>query len=299
MSKISIQQLASQIPDDLLGDDLQVKLSFVRLLFETISNELSSGNEVSVKGLGRFLLTGNENEPVSFEPEKSFAESVNAPFAGFMPEPLSPEVTEEMLSQFDIPVEEPVDITQEDIAGQEDDSAVPETSVVEEEPVVDKSQPIVDDPVSIEPEVAVTQEEVEDSVTEITPEPEPVSAQDPVEEVCEAQESVIEEVFEQESEPFELKNEEPHIAENEIDVETEENEDNSDNDSVAETSSSGFSTGFLIGLITGLAVGAIAFLLYVMLYVNRSTPTSSDGYDDEDEEYVVEESTSSDSLSVF
>ena len=104
MSKISIQQLASQIPDDLLGDDLQVKLSFVRLLFETISNELSSGNEVSVKGLGRFLLTGNENEPVSFEPEKSFAESVNAPFAGFMPEPLSPEVTEEMLSQFDIPV---------------------------------------------------------------------------------------------------------------------------------------------------------------------------------------------------
>ncbi|MBD5308005.1 MAG: hypothetical protein HDS15_01815 [Bacteroides sp.] len=299
MSKISIQQLASQIPDDLLGDDLQVKLSFVRLLFETISNELSSGNEVSVKGLGRFLLTGNENEPVSFEPEKSFAESVNAPFAGFMPEPLSPEVTEEMLSQFDIPVEEPVDITQEDIAGQEDDSAVPETSVVEEEPVVDKSQPIVDDPVSIEPKVAVTQEEVEDSVTEITPEPEPVSAQDPVEEVCEAQESVIEEVFEQESEPFELKNEEHHIAENEIDVETEENEDNSDNDSVAETSSSGFSTGFLIGLITGLAVGAIAFLLYVMLYVNRSTPTSSDGYDDEDEEYVVEESTSSDSLSVF
>ncbi|MDE6826989.1 MAG: hypothetical protein K2J18_09530 [Paramuribaculum sp.] len=299
MSKISIQQLASQIPDDLLGDDLQVKLSFVRLLFETISNELSSGNEVSVKGLGRFLLTGNENEPVSFEPEKSFAESVNAPFAGFMPEPLSPEVTEEMLSQFDIPVEEPVDITQEDIAGQEDDSAVPETSVVEEEPVVDKSQPIVDDPVSIEPEVAVTQEEVEDSVTEITPEPEPVSAQDPVEEVCEAQESVIEEVFEQESEPFELKNEEPHITENEIDVETEEDEDSSDNDSVAETSSSGFSTGFLIGLITGLAVGAIAFLLYVMLYVNRSTPTSSDGYDDEDEEYVVEESTSSDSLSVF
>lgn len=298
MNKISIQQLASQLPDDLFGSDFQVKLGFVRLLFDTVSTELSAGSDVTVKGLGRFFLTGNELDPVGFEPDKSFAESVNAPFAGFSPEPLSPDVTDEMLSQFDLPVTEKVAETVEE-AGQvapepepvieavapapvEDDIFVPEPQPPVE--VSETTQPIGCQNQDAEPEYGAVSESAEDIVGEpgdVESLSEPISEPDDAQPVVEIPENepVYEEKIEQEEVP--------------------EYEEEEEQESVTENSSSGFSTGFLVGLITGLAVGAIAFLLYVMFYVNRTTYPLSDDYGDEEDEYVIEENSVSDSLSVF
>lgn len=69
---------------------------FVAEMFKTVADALKENEEVSIKGLGRFVADNDGN--VTFIPDDSFAAEVNAPFDCFEPEPLDDNVTEDILS---------------------------------------------------------------------------------------------------------------------------------------------------------------------------------------------------------
>lgn len=108
--------------------DIDTCEAFIKDLFATISQTLISGESVKVKGIGTFkaidvesrksvnVNTGYEmiipgHRKVSFTPDKTMAEAVNAPFAMFEPVELADSVSEEMLNnginEADIPTTDP------------------------------------------------------------------------------------------------------------------------------------------------------------------------------------------------
>ncbi len=95
---------------------------FLQELFAIVTQELAEGKSVTIKGLGTFKATKNESgKEVSFTPDKDLAETVNAPFAQFVPVALCDEVTDEMLSEIDASMEQPKkDEPQEAESTQED-----------------------------------------------------------------------------------------------------------------------------------------------------------------------------------
>lgn len=269
MTKISIQQLASLIPDSVFGSDEETKTAFVRLVFETISGRLADGESVDVPGLGRFHCTGDAANPLLFDQDKTFAQTVNAPFASFRPEPLAAEVTESMLEETAPAVE---GVAEAAVEEPEETSAVvvaePETPAVEEVTVVEEQSSIQEPVVEETASAAVTAEQADEPVSapqETTPAPEqatPAYTPEPVYE------------------------DEPAVNEEEPDTEI----------AAAElsTGNSRFSSGFFCGFIAGLAVGAIAFLVYIIIDINRPSPTET-----EVEEEITETEQMVDSLSIL
>lgn len=67
--------------------------TFCREFFATIADALLAGEIVNIKGFGTFSLSGNPDRPVNFTPDPNVADTINAPFAMFRPEPLAPGVT--------------------------------------------------------------------------------------------------------------------------------------------------------------------------------------------------------------
>lgn len=271
MTKISIQQLASLIPDSIFGSDEETKTAFVRLVFETISSRLADGESVDVPGLGRFQCTGDAANPLLFDQDKTFAQTVNAPFASFRPEPLAAEVTESMLEETAPAVE---GVAEAAVAVEEPDEpsavvvAEPETPAVEEVTVVEEQSSIQGPKVEETASAAVMTGPADEPVSapqETTPAPEqatPAYTPEPVYE------------------------DEPAVNEEEPDTEI----------AAAElsTGNSRFSSGFFCGFIAGLAVGAIAFLVYIIIDINRPSPTET-----EVEEEITETEQMVDSLSIL
>ena len=80
---------------------------FLQELFAVVTQELTDGKSVTIKGLGSFKVTNGESgKDVVFIPDKDLAEAVNAPFAQFEPVELCDEVTDEMLSEIDTAMEQ-------------------------------------------------------------------------------------------------------------------------------------------------------------------------------------------------
>lgn len=262
MTKISIQQLASLIPDSVFGSDDETKTAFVRLVFETISGRLADGESMDVPGLGRFHCTGDADNPLLFDQDKSFSHTANAPFASFRPEPLAAEVTESMLDAT-VPAEESVteSVVEEVEAPVSVAAAEPEHVVVESAPVIE-GQPALQKP---------QEADATPIKAPLAPEPMPEPEKTPTVPVP------VVPVYEEEP------------AENEEVQDTEE-----DAAAISSKGGSRFSSGFFCGFIAGLAVGAIAFLVYIIIDINRPSPLET-----EVETEITETEQMVDSLSIL
>jgi len=191
MEKITLSELADALAKrkSLSKKDAE---AFVRVVFDTIRENLFEDELVKVKGLGTFKLiqvdsresvhvnTGeriviDSHSKITFTPDKSLADCVNRPFAAFETVILNDETrTEDM---------ERIDDVEPDLE-----------SVVESEP---EAEQVVVEPV-VEPEPAPVVEPEPEPVVELEPEPvvEPEPESEPIEHEPEPEPAV-----ESESEP--------------------------------------------------------------------------------------------------
>ena len=170
--------------------------SFVRMVFDTIQEQLLAGESVKIKGLGTFkVITVGSRESVnvstgerftidshgkiSFTPDKTLSDRVNRPFVDFETVVLNDETKTTDMERIDEPVEdveEATDVADEPVAvpeevaepGSEEPAAVVEMPVEEAQPV-EESQP-VEEPQPVEEAQPV---EVEQPVEETQPVEEP------------------------------------------------------------------------------------------------------------------------------
>ncbi|MCM1005843.1 MAG: HU family DNA-binding protein [Prevotella sp.] len=113
-NKISLPEL-SDIVARISGYNQKACELFLRELFDVVAQTVSAGENVKIKGIGTFkstvveerksvnVNTGEQmiipsHRKISFTPEKSLADAVNAPFAMFEPVELNDDVTEELLN---------------------------------------------------------------------------------------------------------------------------------------------------------------------------------------------------------
>ncbi|MBR5639183.1 MAG: HU family DNA-binding protein [Muribaculaceae bacterium] len=81
---------------------------FLQELFAVVTQELTEGKSVTIKGVGTFKTVKDDSgKDVVFIPDKDLAEAANAPFAQFEPLELCDEVTDEMLREIDASMEQP------------------------------------------------------------------------------------------------------------------------------------------------------------------------------------------------
>lgn len=212
MEKITLSELADALAKRKALSKKDAE-TFVRVVFDTIRENLFSDELVKVKGLGTFKLvqvdsresvhvgTGeriviDSHSKITFTPDKSLADCVNRPFAAFETVILNDETSTEDMERIDPVIEPEPEPEAEPVAEPVAETIVgtivapePEpTPFVEPEPepepiVEDIPEPVIED----EPDPVV--EDVPEPVGEPEPEPEPVV------------EDVTESVVEQEPEP--------------------------------------------------------------------------------------------------
>ena len=162
--------------------------AFVKDLFVLVAERLSEGDDVTVKGLGRFAVI---EDRVEFCPDAEFAEGVNMPFAAFEAIELGDDITPEMLDavsqQPDIvsepetepelePVQEIESASEPELeAVIEAPTEIEEEIVMEEAPVEELVEP-VDEPAT-EPVEIAEPESSEPEPTELSDEPEVVETE--------------------------------------------------------------------------------------------------------------------------
>lgn len=226
MEKITLSELADALAKRKALSKKDAE-TFVRVVFDTIRENLFSDELVKVKGLGTFKLvqvdsresvhvgTGeriviDSHSKITFTPDKSLADCVNRPFAAFETVILNDETSTEDMERID-PVMEPepepeaepvVETIAETIA---ETIVAPEpepTPVVEPEP---EPEPIVEDipePIAEpEPVVVVTPEPEPEPIVEPEPEQEPIVEEVPEPVIEDEPEPVVEDVPEPVVEP--------------------------------------------------------------------------------------------------
>ena len=160
--------------------------SFVRMVFDTIQEQLLAGESVKIKGLGTFkVITVGSRESVnvstgerftidshgkiSFTPDKTLSDRVNRPFVDFETVVLNDETKTTDMERIDEPVEDVEEAT--DVA--DEPVAVPEevAEPVSEEPAAVAEMPVEEaQPVEVEQPVEEAQPvEVEQPVEESQP----------------------------------------------------------------------------------------------------------------------------------
>jgi hypothetical protein len=141
------------------GADVDACTKFVKEYFGLIEATLAAGEDVTIKGIGTFRLTGNDEEPVVYEPDADLAATVNAPFEAFDAVDLND-------TEFSENIPTPIVETQ----GAE---AEPEVEA-EVEPVAIEEQKAVEEPEIIEEPEAEPEVEAEaEPEAELEPEAEP------------------------------------------------------------------------------------------------------------------------------
>ena len=150
--------------------------SFVRMVFDTIQEQLLAGESVKIKGLGTFkVITVGSRESVnvstgerftidshgkiSFTPDKTLSDRVNRPFVDFETVVLNDETKTTDMERIDEPVEDVEEAT--DVA--DEPVAVPEEVA---EPVSEEPAAVVEEPAFVEEAQPV---EVEQPVEEPQP----------------------------------------------------------------------------------------------------------------------------------
>lgn len=235
-NKVTMTSLAAMMA---LATGKQKKLceDFLQELFDLISDELSRGESVRIKGLGTFKLidvearksvdvsTGEPNEipphkKIIFVACKELAQVVNAPFEAFEAEEISD----------NLPTEELTGVSEDAVS-----------SISAEEPEISPKAEEQEEPVADpEPLEAVEESELESGVTE----------------------ALYEEMLEAEAIEETGAREETVPTEDEKDEEEEDDEDDEDEDEAYEERRSRFGWGFLTGFLSALGVAAVAGILW-------------------------------------
>ena len=93
--KFNLSQLV-EIISTINGCSINTADLFLKSLFTAIADSLQNGETVSIKGLGEFKRSENEDEFILFLPDENLMEVVNAPFSSFEAVELDDDVTEEI-----------------------------------------------------------------------------------------------------------------------------------------------------------------------------------------------------------
>lgn len=162
------------------GADVDACTKFVKEYFGLIEATLAAGENVTIKGIGTFRLTGNDEEPVVYEPDADLAATVNAPFEAFDAVDLND-------TEFNVDIPTPVDTPEAETKAEQEVVAEPEPEPeveIKPEPAVEAEPETVAEPVveSVaiedqkaveEPEIIEEQEAETEPDVEAEPEPEP------------------------------------------------------------------------------------------------------------------------------
>ncbi|MCM1504537.1 MAG: HU family DNA-binding protein [Muribaculum sp.] len=97
-SKITLNQLAENIANSTGSNSLTAK-AFIQEFTDIVTDALSKGHTVTIKGLGTFSISDDLEPAVIWHPDDYLASNVNQPFEAFEPVELEDGVTEEILSQ--------------------------------------------------------------------------------------------------------------------------------------------------------------------------------------------------------
>jgi hypothetical protein len=166
-NKITLPQLAATIAE-LTSSNSATAETFLKSLFELISETLLAGESVTIKGIGTFAPTHDPEHPILWTPDNELAETVNQPFAFFEPVELSEDVTEETLSeiqQTSEPDESDETLIIPEIPNDEDDTVDP----AEIPPI----PPLLPPPIPmIQPEIEIPEPESEANPEESEQKPE-------------------------------------------------------------------------------------------------------------------------------
>jgi nucleoid-associated protein YgaU len=157
------------------GADVDVCTKFVKEYFGLIEATLAAGEDVSIKGVGTFKLTGDDEQPVIYVVDEALAATVNAPFEAFSAYELADdELTDEQDEQSDLSDDK---ISVEDTPLEEEPKPQiktvpePEEEVQEAESKVIATEPITSDVV----------EQKEEEIIAPTVEEEPETQEEPTE----------------------------------------------------------------------------------------------------------------------
>ena len=262
--KLSFQYLASLL-SEATAQPQNFSEEFIKELFAAVTEVLSRGESVKIKGLGEFSPAPEAADKLIFTPDDTLAGKVNAPFSHFSPTLLNPEVTDSQLDSVEInlpPVEEH---DEEDSAEQDDDTSVENT----EEDTISVSEPIT------VTETLTTSSDVEDEIPVFIPavtaeeEIKNSAAEEDTIEVIESpvvppQPSVPEiiPIEEDEEEIFDSKEAKTRITPPKYEPAAEPTAVADNTADESDSKSSGFGMGFFVGLIVGIAIGAAAMFFY-------------------------------------
>lgn len=175
-NKIPFNKIAAAIAES-AGISTATAENFLKEFFALISEKLLDGENVTVKGIGTFSVTGNQESPVTFEPSSELAEAVNAPFAMFRPEELRAEVTDDMLHDIDAEC-----LPEEALSG---NATKPADEIDEADILIERASV---------PTAKIEVETGEDDIDEISDDEEPLTVTEPeqIEEIVpDAQETVL------------------------------------------------------------------------------------------------------------
>lgn len=220
MEKITLSELADALAKRKALSKKDAE-TFVRVVFDTIRENLFSDELVKVKGLGTFKLvqvdsresvhvgTGeriviDSHSKVTFTPDKSLADCVNRPFAAFETVILNDETSTEDMERID-PVMEPEPEPEAEPVAEPVAETIAETIVAPEPKPTPFVEPEPEPIAEPEPVVVVTPEPEPEPIVEPEPEPEPIVEDIPEPVIEDEPESVVEDVpesvVEQEPEP--------------------------------------------------------------------------------------------------
>lgn len=296
-NKIPLKKLADALAErsGVSSDDAML---FLKTLFQAAADMLYEGKSFSIVGLGTFRISHNPEDPVTFIPEKQFADDVNAPFAMFEPVAVASSVNVSELESITAPVINPVQ--QEASATELPPEPTSQVEEITETIVPEVIEVKAEVPAPVEPELEPEPDpEASHSEPEVSsPGCNPDSVSKPETQVEEADNAVVvDEVTETaDNEPevqaaieapeTSVPDPEPHDtvftppsydpeSTLEADPDTQETvgvtylpEDEEEYVEYNYPRKSRFGIGFLVGLLTGLIIGALTLVGYVIYFVN-------------------------------
>lgn len=238
--KVVAERLSAQ--SDVTPDDAQ---TFLKELFNVVTEELLTGQSVEIDGLGTFSVRPGLTDPVKFIPSDDFSADVNAPFAIFSPIEVDETISDSDLSLQEEPQVETVETIESDIY--DSNNVYPDESDSKE--LKPDSETATDDVQSLQ--------NVTDETAMTTDEPEN-SFDSPVTDGNEEDET-DNEAIESESESID-EQQDSYIP-----------EDEEEYVEYYDRPKSRFGIGFLVGLLTGLIIGALALAAYALFFVGNFT----------------------------
>jgi nucleoid-associated protein YgaU len=174
------------------GADVEACTKFVKEYFGLIEATLAAGEDVTIKGIGTFKLTGDDAEPVIYQVDADLASTVNAPFEAFSAFELTDDELTDAPEPSEKPSEEPSEEASEEAIAEPTEPVEPTEPEIEPEPEVSEPEPVVEPELVAEPEPkpAPVVEAVHNEILEPVEEPESEETSDSYEPIEQTENSL-------------------------------------------------------------------------------------------------------------